>query len=149
MEPLKIFLDTNIVLDYLTGRMHDGKAALLVQVGKNPCYRMCISVLTAANVMYISRKYIPSFSPEKLSGLFTILPQDGLQWNTAVGYKMDDFEDSLQSACACAAGCACIITRDSHFLDSPLPVFYPEDFLDTVVKPLSDSSQNVRKVLDY
>jgi len=138
MEPLKIFLDTNVVIDYLSGRMKDGKAARVVQVGKSECYQMCISIMTAANVLYVARKYAVNIRPEHLSGLFSILPQDSAQWEAASGYNMDDFEDALQSACACKAGCACIVSRDRDFLDSPLPVLDPSDFLDTVVKQLED-----------
>lgn len=136
MEPLKIFLDTNVVLDFLTGRMHDGRAARLVQVGRSPCYRMCISVLTAANVLYVSRKCAAKLKPEMLQELFEILPQDADQWGKTSKYGMDDFEDALQTACACASGCACIVSRDRHFLNAPLPVFDPADFLDTVVKAI-------------
>lgn len=138
MESLKIFLDTNIILDYLTGRMNDGKAAKLVQVGKSPCYQMCISVLTAANVLYVSRKLGAKFTPKNLSDLFSILPQNAAQWENASQYKMEDFEDALQAACALDSGCVCIVSRDRHYLDAPLPVFDPTDFLDTVVKAFTD-----------
>lgn len=136
MEQIKIFLDTNVVLDYLSGRMNDGKAARLVQVGRNTCYKMCISILTAANVIYISRKILPGLSPEKLSRLFEILPQDVSQWNNAMESGMTDFEDALQCACAVENRCLCIVSRDKRYLDCTLPVFDPSDFLDTVVNKL-------------
>lgn len=136
MEPIKIFLDTNIVLDFFTGRMNDGKAAKLVQLGSSPCYEMCISLLTAVNVLYVSRKLSSKLSPEDISTLFTILPQDAGQWDTASKLKMEDFEDAVQASCALASNCFCIVSRDRHYLDAPIPVLDPSDFLDTVVKAL-------------
>lgn len=136
MESIKVFLDTNIVLDYLTGRMNDGKAAQLMQVGKSPCYEMCISMLTAVNILYVSRKLSSKITPSDIDHLFTILPQDAGQWNAAAKYGMEDFEDAIQTACAAAAGCICIVSRDKHFLAAPIPVMDPSDFLDTVVNAL-------------
>ena len=44
-----------------------------------------------------------------------------------------DFEDSLQIACAKAASCDVIVTRNlKHYKDVPIPVFTPEDFLNAV-----------------
>ncbi|MGN0194987.1 MAG: hypothetical protein ACI4AE_00845 [Candidatus Cryptobacteroides sp.] len=36
MEPVRIFLDTNIVLDYYTGRMGDTNAKTIVASGQEP-----------------------------------------------------------------------------------------------------------------
>lgn len=136
MEPIKIFLDTNIVLDFFTERMNDGKATKLVQLGASPCYEMCISLLTAVNVLYVSRKLSSKLSPEDISNLFTILPQDAGQWESAGKLKMEDFEDAIQVSCALSSNCFCIVSRDRHYLDAPIPVLDPSDFLDTVVKAL-------------
>ena len=54
MEPVKIFIDTNIVLDYFTGRMGDGQAKTIVQIGQDPKFALCISILTAINVLYLA-----------------------------------------------------------------------------------------------
>ena len=32
MEPVKVFIDTNVVLDYFTGRMGDNNAETIVQI---------------------------------------------------------------------------------------------------------------------
>ena len=63
MEPIKIFLDTNILLDYYTGRMGDSNAEKIVQIGKNPEIELCISVLTAINVLYITKRTASGPSP--------------------------------------------------------------------------------------
>ena len=51
MEQVKVFLDTNIVIDYYTGRMGDGVAEKVMQVGEHPQYQLCISVLTGVNAI--------------------------------------------------------------------------------------------------
>ena len=50
---MKVFLDTDIVIDYYTGRMGDGVAEKVMQVGEHPHYQLCISVLTGVNAIYV------------------------------------------------------------------------------------------------
>ena len=57
MEPVKVFLDTNIVLDYFTGRIGNDNAKTIVLSGLDPRIDLCISILTAMNVLYVSGKY--------------------------------------------------------------------------------------------
>lgn len=132
MEPVRIFIDTNVILDYLTGRMDDGNAKTIVQVGRNPKYKLCISILTAVNVLYISRRYAPSLQPSDISGLFEILPMDFQQYCNAQTLETDDFEDALQVECASKNGCRVIVSRDRHLLDSGIQfpaILSPEEFL--------------------
>ena len=97
MEPVKIFIDTNIVLDYFTGRMRDGQAKTIVQIGQDPKFALCISILTAINVLYLARKFAPSLQPADLAKLFHILPQDYQQYCDAQTLNLSDFEDALQN----------------------------------------------------
>ena len=97
MEPVKIFIDTNIVLDYFTGRMGDGQAKTIVQIGQDPKFALCISILTAINVLYLARKFAPSLKPADLAKLFHILPQDYQQYCDAQTLNLSDFEDALQN----------------------------------------------------
>ena len=136
MEPVKVFLDTNVVLDYYTGRMCDGRAKTIVQIGQSPQFDLCISMLSAVNVLYVTGKYSPCLKPSDISRLFTILPQDYQQYCNAQTFDLDDFEDALQIACAAGNGCKAIITRDSHMLESSclgIPAVYsPEGFIKAV-----------------
>lgn len=129
MEPIKVFLDTNIVIDYLSGRMSDGKAETIMQIGQSPYYQICISFLTAVNTMYVCHKYGVACSPKELADLFKILPQDLAQWMQAGRLSMKDFEDALQTSCALESHCDMIITRDDHYMDAPMAVYSPEEFI--------------------
>ena len=132
MEPIKIFLDTNILLDYYTGRMGDSNAEKIVQIGKNPEIELCISVLTAINVLYITKRTASGPSPSDIAALFHILSQDYKQYCRAQTLGLADFEDNLQLACAIDNGCRAIISRDKHFKNSPLQIYTPVEFIEKV-----------------
>ena len=66
MEPVKVFIDTNVVLDYFTGRMGDNNAETIVQIGQSPQFDLCISLLSAVNVLYVTHKYAPSLKPSDI-----------------------------------------------------------------------------------
>lgn len=132
MGKVKVLLDTNIVLDYFTGRMGDGLAAKIVQIGKTSQYEMCVSFLTAINTMYVARKLNSQLRPTDISLLFTILAQDSKQWDDASSLEMSDFEDASQASCALNNGCFIAISRDRHFDNAPMAVVSPEKFIELV-----------------
>ena len=136
MEPVKVFIDTNVVLDYFTGRMGDNNAETIVQIGQNPQFDLCISLLSAVNVLYVTHKYAPSLKPSDIARLFTILPQDYQQYCSAQTYDLDDFEDAVQIACASQNGFKAIVSRDRHMLElssTNYPAIYsPEEFINAV-----------------
>ena len=132
MEPVKVFLDTNIVLDYFTGRIGNDNAKTIVLSGLDPRIDLCISILTAMNVLYVSGKYTLSLRPSDISELFRILPMDPRQYHEAQSLSLNDFEDSLQIVCARNNGCRAVISRDKHILESGIrfPVILsPEEYL--------------------
>ena len=136
MEPVKVFIDTNVVLDYFTGRMGDNNAETIVQIGQSPQFDLCISLLSAVNVLYVARKYAPSLKPSDISRLFTILPQDYQQYCNAQTYDLEDFEDAVQIACASQNECKAIVSRDRHLLElsglSYPAIYSPEEFIEAV-----------------
>ncbi|MDD5891148.1 MAG: PIN domain-containing protein [Bacteroidales bacterium] len=136
MEPVKVFIDTNVVLDYFTGRMGDNNAETIVQIGQSPQFDLCISLLSVVNVLYVARKYAPSLKPSDISRLFTILPQDYQQYCNAQTYDLEDFEDAVQIACASQNGCKAIVSRDRRLLElsclSYPAVYSPEEFIEAV-----------------
>ena len=135
MEQIKVFVDTNIVLDYFYARMRDGCAKTIVLVGQESMYEMCISILTAINVLYITKKYETRVSPDDIARLFRILPQDYEQYRYAQTIDIDDFEDAMQLACAVGGGCRAFVTRDRDLLDSDIrsiQIFSPEEFIERI-----------------
>lgn len=135
MEPVKVFLDTNVVLDYYTGRIGDGVAARIVQLGQLPEYRMCVSALTGINVLYVARKLAGRLTMGSISDLFEILDVSRKQWEQASDFDIEDPEDALQLACAVDSGCRVLVTRDKHLLElqpQGIAVMPPAEFLKLV-----------------
>lgn len=134
MGKVRVLLDTNVVLDFFTGRMHDGVAAKIVQIGRTPQYEMCISFLTAINTLYIAKRVGLDVSPQDITSYFTILPQDSKQWADAATFEMSDFEDAIQASCALNNDCYIAVSRDHHFDSAPMGATTPERFLQMVLE---------------
>lgn len=132
MAAVRVLLDTNIVLDFFSGRMGDDLAARLVQLGRHSQFEMCISFLTAINTLYVVKKMGLILSPGDLTRFFTILPQDAEQWADAQTLGMDDFEDAVQVACALRNSSFIAVSRDRDFSSAPLVTMTPDEFLRAV-----------------
>ena len=132
MDAIKVFLDTNVVLDYYTGRMRNNLAEKVVQIGQYPEFELCISILSAVNVLYVLKKCTPSLKASDVPKLFQILPMDYKQYLDAQSLDIADFEDALQIECARKNNCKVIVSRDSHMIDkaykSPI-ILSPEEFI--------------------
>ena len=50
---MRVFIDTNILIDYALGREHGEDAEQLLQYGKNGAFALTASYLTFANMAYI------------------------------------------------------------------------------------------------
>ena len=134
---MKIFLDTNVILDYFQNR--EGVGAVLdildlVNVRKD-C-RIYVSYLSIADSAYILRK---THDNEKLKHTFKeflqlcdVLPMNDMQIYEAVrSGTSPDFEDNLQIICAEYGGCDLIISHNlSHFRGhTDVPVLSPQEFV--------------------
>lgn len=132
-----VFLDSNVILDAILDRGGAENAKQILQFGRDQQIRNCTSVLSFANIAYILRKYLSGDeSLGVLKALFdsvSVLPMGDQQVYNALRLAGPDFEDSLQIACAKAASCDVIVTRNlKYYKDVPIPVFTPEDFLNAV-----------------
>lgn len=124
-----VFLDTNILIDYVLNRPGGNDAEQLLMHGRNCDIRLAASLLTFANMAYILKGKIDirDFFT-MLTGFVNVLPMDGGQLQAALGKQVRDFEDMLQFQCAKAGGCDVIITNNKrdfvelHTGDRPAPV---------------------------
>lgn len=133
MEPIKLFFDTNVVIDFFTGRQGNDIAERTLQCCESGLYRACVSVLTGVNTLYITRKFSRKVSMQTIGEFFEILPVTASQWVSAQGIDIVDPEDAVQLACALENGCRVLITRDQHLLslrDPGLRILSPESFLE-------------------
>lgn len=121
----RVFLDTNILIDYALGREHGDDAEQLLQRGCDGEIELAASYLTFANLAYILKSKIDVYELiSDLTRYITVLPTDGNQLLTALKQRVRDFEDMLQYQCAKTGRCDFIITGNSRdfaaFCDIPL-----------------------------
>ena len=132
---MKVFLDANVILDYLTDRQpfaDDAEAVVDFCVAEGNVGK--ITTLTACNSVYILSKVIGKRQAEEkikelidLIGLIGVEPES-VSVNIAADHT--DFEDSVQLAEAVRWGAEAIVTRDRNgFAGSPIPVFTPAEFV--------------------
>ncbi|WP_151087244.1 type II toxin-antitoxin system VapC family toxin [Hymenobacter baengnokdamensis] len=134
----RFFLDTNVVLDFLTRREPFAvQAADLFQLAEDRKVRLYCSSLSFSQIHYILRKIIGSVPARslllELAALVTIVAVDSRNVQDALQSAFIDFEDALQYYAASAAaesGPEAIITRDPKgFSASQLPVLSPAEAL--------------------
>ena len=134
----KIFIDTNVLIDFILEREGAKNAADILQLGEEKKIRTAASFLTLANTAYIIRKGRTQTELyallTDLSDMIEILPMDERQFKSALMQPASDFEDVLQYECAKTHGCDVIVTRNSkHFPFAQIPVLSPAEFLDQML----------------
>ena len=120
----RVFLDTNILIDYALGRQNGEDAEQLLQRGNDGEVSLLASCLTFANMAYILKGKVDVYALlGDLCRYITVLPMDNVQLQAALNRPVRDFEDMLQYQCAKAAGCDVIVTNNckdfAEFCDMP------------------------------
>ena len=131
----RIFLDTNVVLDYLMERGDFYKdSEYIFQAAYNNEVELCLSALSFSNIAYITRKKFPKDELYELLAelrkMVTCTAVDDHAVDAALTKKAKDFEDALQYFSAVQAGADCIVTRNIKDFDfSTIKVLTPNEFL--------------------
>lgn len=132
---MRVFLDTNILLDIVEQRMPHYTAS---QAVLDECDQRGFEIFVAwhglATVFYITAKkrgepYAMQMIRDLLSwATVATVGQDEAQ--EALGYGITDYEDALIAAAASAANSDWLITRDeTGFSKGPVPAVNPTDFI--------------------
>lgn len=131
---MKVFLDTNILLDFGLDRERADFAGGILQLGKDGLIDLYASYLSYANMGYILRDR-PTPERYELVRMMRqpviVLPCDANQLDAGLNSEVKDFEDMLQYQYALAAGCDVVVTnnkKDFHEFCS-LPFLTSEEFL--------------------
>ena len=131
---MKVFLDTNILIDLAENRVEATQAAIILQLGEEGKIQLAASYLSYANMGYIWR-YVPRHQRyERIRNAcvgIEVLPMDANQLNESLKHEVKDFEDMLQYQCAVAAGCEIIVTNNTRdYVEfCELPLMSSRDFL--------------------
>lgn len=131
---IKVFLDTNVVLDALVpGRPYEDYSRGIVGIGGGD-YRLCVSSLSVATLHYVAKKHVPTGQLmtflKMILDRWKILPLGDIDVWQALRSSCPDFEDALQISCA-EGYCDVIVTADKKHFESctAVPVFTPEEFI--------------------
>lgn len=134
---MKVFLDTNILIDVLEQRKpYFEAAANILDLGVHRKIKLYASALTFVNCIYIVRKkagYDKVIeSVRLLRNIISISPMNQAEFDRAMAQKTSDMEDALQYQSALSCECDLIITRNKkHFPQTNIPVITAEEFFDT------------------
>ncbi|AVR44720.1 PIN domain nuclease [Christiangramia fulva] len=134
----RILIDTNIVIDLLSGRkdFYDDAANLFSQADKKQL-QLTISSLTFANTNYILTKLKSPKEAREILRKFKVLVEvlsldDKITELALSDESFSDFEDGLQYYSAIENGVDIIITRNKKdFKNSRLPVLTAREYLAT------------------
>lgn len=134
MRP-RIFLDTNVMLDFLGDRHpYYQSAAKLATLADHKKLTVVVSPISFATVNYFIAKFeSPAVAIEKLRK-FKIISEickiDEATVEKALNASFNDFEDALQYYAALESNCQVIITRNGKdFKYSVIPVMTADEYL--------------------
>lgn len=132
---MRVFLDTNIVIDYLSKREPFGeKACRIFLLSQETEVELCISALSFTTIYYVLRRECPHWKLlellEDLRSLVTVLSTDNEIIEKAIKSDFSDFEDAVQYYTALSAGSNFIVTRNvKDYTAAKVAVLTPQEFL--------------------
>jgi predicted nucleic acid-binding protein len=132
---MRVFVDTNVVLDVLCDRQpFAGPAKALFTKIESGEIQASLSATTFTTIFYLARKQLGTDAAREavsnLLRLFDICAVDGLILETALHRPFKDLEDAVQDVTAATAGISVIITRNGRdFALSERTIIDPESFL--------------------
>lgn len=131
----KIFLDTNIILDFLGERegFYEASAKIMTLADKKKI-QVYTSPSSISNVFYVLAKYenskIALEKIRKFKLLCSMSVMDDEVVEKAIHSNFKDFEDAMQYFSALASNCDVIITRnEKDFKNALIPVMNAESYL--------------------
>lgn len=131
----KVFLDTNIILDFLLvrGNFYESSAKILTLADYKKI-EIFASPLSISNAFYIVSKYentkiaLDKIRKFKILCHISVMNEETVE--KAIHSSFKDFEDAMQYYSAIAENCEVIITRnEKDFKNALIPVIDAEGFL--------------------
>ncbi len=137
----RVLLDLNVLLDVILDRKPGVQAAArLWAVLEQGGGQGVIPAHGVTTVFYILEKaqgaVFARRAVEQLLQVFAVAPVTDVALRRALVLAWPDFEDAVCAACAEAAGCDAIVSRDpAGFPDPPVPVIDPAAALGLLTRP--------------
>jgi predicted nucleic acid-binding protein len=116
----KVFLDTNILLDYLIEeRKENAQAKEIIRMIANDKLEGYICPISLLNIYYVLRTQRTEEQRmciiENFLHIFTVSDMDSEILHLGLFTQIKDYEDSVQYICAEKSGVDLIVTGDQHF----------------------------------
>lgn len=131
---MKVFLDTNAVIDFCARRADYDNVAQIFTMAENGMLEIVVSALTIVNVAYIMRKVSMDEVMPKIALLMNLCIVSSVNKDViakAYSSNQKDFEDSIQYFSSQLAGSDVIITNDkTGFAGFDIPVMTPKKFIE-------------------
>lgn len=137
---MKVFLDTNVIIDYFDCRReHYLPAAILFDLALKGKLELAVCAQSFITAFYVLGKDYPKEElytcMRSLFGLCGVSPVDASIIKQALELESVDFEDTVQYLSATSTDADIIITRDKRgFQDFPVRHITAEQFLDEYLK---------------
>lgn len=131
----KVFVDTDVCIDLLSGRKPFNKTAeVLFSMADNGKIKIYVSSLSFANIDYVLRsQYTTTHSRQiiaKFKTLVNVLPVDSKTIDLAIASDFNDFEDAIQYSCAIEFNLKTLITRNlKDYKKASINILTPETFV--------------------
>ena len=131
---MKIFIDTNIFIDFVCKRhpFYDNVKRLFA-LGYIGQVSLVVSSLSFVNTVYVGKKYGMSSMKSRLKSIVPFIEVSGLSAESVIeslNNEWNDYEDSVQSYSAESSEADCIVTRNKKdFIKASLPVYSPDELL--------------------
>lgn len=134
----KIFIDSDVVIDFFTDRLpFANPASEIFELNEKGKIKLYLSAASVNNIYYIVRKFLGHKSTlkviEELTEMTEIVGTTKKEITQALKNDFKDFEDSIQYSCALTInGLEAILTRNiKDYTNSEIAVFTPENYLKT------------------
>ena len=136
---MKLFLDTNILIDVIANRKPwVDEALVLLELAKQKKLTLIVADFSFINLAYITRKL---FTQEELYALFSdlclyvkVVEVGGMIIKKSFQKRWKDMEDCVQYLVAKREEADYLITRnEKDFSNSDIPVLSPSEFLDMIL----------------
>lgn len=137
---MKILVDTNVIIDALTGREPFRETAeQIFMLAANQTEDMYITASSATDIYYLIRKHLHNTEKAKntmgkLYELFYILDVTANDCQEALLLEVKDYEDAVIACCAARNKMDYIVTRNIKDYElSRIKAILPDDFMKKTV----------------
>jgi len=131
----KVFLDTNVLLDFLLDREpFNNEIAEIIQESINETLQLCVSSVTITSANYIiGRSEGINAANRKTAKILKLVVVETVGQSTvqkSSDSEFKDFEDGVQNFCAVEANHEIIVTRNvKDFKQSELAIMTPTELI--------------------